>query len=157
MEQKVTILVEAILGQPAPSPHRCISELSQEQKNCLPEPYPRSSLCRTIVLSHYVWGLFFRQQKLIDTDALQEGMISTRGAVRDTSFVIVLVALMVILTGGCHPLQAWPPRIVLHNVQRDLVLLPRSQACLPVRGLWPPQTFGDLSFVFFILKDRSTL
>lgn len=33
VRQKGTVLAEAILGQPAPSPYRCISESSQEQKN----------------------------------------------------------------------------------------------------------------------------
>lgn len=65
--------------------------------------------------------------------------------------------LKVILTGGCHPLQAWAPSIVFHDVQRYLIFLSRGQASLPVRGLRPPQAFGDLFLIFFILKDRSPL
>lgn len=42
------------------------------------------------------------------------------------SFVTVSVLLKVILTGSGHPLQAWAPGIVFHDVQRDLILLPRS-------------------------------
>lgn len=72
------------------------------------------------------------------------------------SFILVSVVLKVILTGCCHPLQAWAPGIVFHDVQRYLILLPGSQASLPVRGLWPPQAFGDLFLIFFILKYRGT-
>lgn len=62
-----------------------------------------------------------------------------------------------ILTCGGHPLQARAPGIVFHYVQRYLILLPRSQTSLLVRGLWPPQAFGDLSLIFFILRDRGSL
>lgn len=70
-----------------------------------------------------------------------------------TSFMVVL---KVILTGSCHSLQARAPGIVFHDVQGYLILLPGSQASLPVRGLRPPQALGDLSLIVFILKYRGT-
>lgn len=101
-------------------------------------------------------GLVF--QNLIGTGALytracyQPEVLA--GAV---SSVTASVAVQVILTRGRHPLQAGAARVVLHDVQRYLVLLPRGQARLPVRGLRPPQALGDLFLVFFILKAGSTL
>lgn len=72
------------------------------------------------------------------------------------SFVLVAVVLKAVLTSGGHPLQAGAPGVVFHDVQRYLILLPRSEASLPVCGLWPPQAFGDFFLIFFILKDRNT-
>lgn len=58
-----------------------------------------------------------------------------------------------VLTGCGYFLQAGASGVVFHNVQRYFILLARSKASLAVGGLWSPQTFCDLSLIFFVLQD----